>query len=105
MPASCQLKQLRRPAAARRPPRYAMMVSIFFKKYSHTKIAPLVTKITYIKMDPRRCIRNGFANGYITHSHVYAACTSRHESSMVPKALKIAIERPASGDGPGQSGS
>ena len=30
-----------------------------------TKIAPLVTKITYIKMDPRRSIRNGFANGYI----------------------------------------
>ena len=30
---------------------------------SHTKIAPLVTKITYIKMDPRRCIRNGFASG------------------------------------------
>ena len=41
-------------------------------------------------MDPRRCIRNGFANGYPTHSHFYAACTSRHESSMVPKALKFA---------------
>ena len=41
-------------------------------------------------MDPRRSIRNGFANGYITHSHFYAAWTSRHESSMIPKALKIA---------------
>ena len=41
-------------------------------------------------MDPRRCIRNGFANGYTTHCHFYAACTSRHESSMIPKALKFA---------------
>ena len=41
-------------------------------------------------MDPRRCIRNGFVNGCSTHSHFYAACTSGHESSMVPKALKIA---------------
>ena len=41
-------------------------------------------------MDPRRCIRNGFANGAPPHSHFYAACTSRHESSMIPKALKIA---------------
>ena len=41
-------------------------------------------------MDPRRSIRNGFANGYPTHSHFYAAWTSRHESSMIPKALKIA---------------
>ena len=40
-------------------------------------------------MDPRRSIRNGFANGG-PHSHFYAACTSRHESSMIPKALKIA---------------
>ena len=24
------------------------------------------------------------------HSHFYAACTSRHESSMIPKALKFA---------------
>ena len=30
---------------------------------SHTKIAPLPSKITYIKMDPLRSIRNGFANG------------------------------------------
>ena len=37
-------------------------------------------------MDPRRSIRNGFA----THSHFYAAWTSRHESSMLPKALKFA---------------
>ena len=58
--------------------------------HSHTKIAPLVTKITYIKMDPRRCIRNGFANGTPSHSHFYAACTSRHEPSMIPKALKFA---------------
>ena len=41
-------------------------------------------------MDPRRSIRNGFANGSPTHSHFYAAWTSRHESSMIPKALKIA---------------
>ena len=25
-----------------------------------------------------------------THSHFYAACTSRHQSSMIPKALKFA---------------
>ena len=41
-------------------------------------------------MDPRSCIRNGFANGYPTHSHFYVACGSRHEFSMIPKALKIA---------------
>ena len=51
-------------------------------------------------MAPRRCIRNRFAHGRSTHSnfyaacgshsHFYAACTSRHESSMNPKALKIA---------------
>ena len=57
-------------------------------------------------MDPRRSIRNGFANGYLSpvtptsnhtlsftlppHSHFYAAWTSRHQSSMIPKALKIA---------------
>ena len=41
-------------------------------------------------MDPLRCIRNGFANGCSTHSHFYAACTSRHEPSMIPKALKFA---------------
>ena len=41
-------------------------------------------------MDPLRCIRNGFANGAPPHSHFYAACTSRHESSMIPKALKFA---------------
>ena len=41
-------------------------------------------------MDPRRCIRNGFVHGYITHSHFYAVCTSRHQPSMIPKALKIA---------------
>ena len=41
-------------------------------------------------MDPRRCIRNGFANGPPTHCHFYAACTSRHEPSMIPKALKFA---------------
>ena len=36
-------------------------------------------------------IRNGFANGPLCpHSHFYAACTSRHQSSMVPKALKFA---------------
>ena len=41
-------------------------------------------------MDPRRCIHNGFANGRCAHSYFYAACTSRHEPSMIPKALKIA---------------
>ena len=41
-------------------------------------------------MDPLRSIRNGFANGGCPHSHFYAAWTSRHESSMIPKALKIA---------------
>ena len=41
-------------------------------------------------MDPRSYIRNGFANGSPTHSHFYAVCNSRHESSMIPKALKIA---------------
>ena len=61
-----------------------------YGEHSHTKIAPLVTKITYIKMDPRRCIRNGFGNPAPLDSHFYAACTSRNESSMVPKALKIA---------------
>ena len=41
-------------------------------------------------MDPRRSIRNGFANGGAPHSHFYAAWTSRHEPSMIPKALKFA---------------
>ena len=41
-------------------------------------------------MDPERCIRNGFVNGRYAHCHFYAACTSRHESSMIPKALKFA---------------
>ena len=41
-------------------------------------------------MDPRRSIRNGFAHGDGPHSHFYAAWTSRHESSMIPKALKFA---------------
>ena len=41
-------------------------------------------------MDPRNSIRNGFANGGRPHSHFYAAWTSRHEPSMIPKALKIA---------------
>ena len=41
-------------------------------------------------MDPENCIRNGFANGTPSHSHFYAACGSRHESPMIPKALKIA---------------
>ena len=61
-----------------------------YGNHSHTKIAPLVTKITYIKMDPLRSIRHGFANGRYAHSHFYAAWTSRHESSMIPKALKFA---------------
>ena len=61
-----------------------------YGNHSHTKIAPLVTKITYIKMDPLSSIRHGFANGSPTHSHFCAAWTSRHESSMIPKALKFA---------------
>ena len=75
---------MRRPRARCLPERRS------YGEHSHTKIAPLVTKITYIKMDPLRCIRNGFANGAPPHSHFYAACKSRHESSMIPKALKIA---------------
>ena len=39
-------------------------------------------------MDPLNPIRNGFANA--AHSHFYAAWGSRHQSSMIPKALKIA---------------
>ena len=41
-------------------------------------------------MDPRRCIRNEFVNPSPMDSHFYAACTSRHQSSMIPKALKFA---------------
>ena len=41
-------------------------------------------------MDPLSPIRNGFANPSPTDSHFYAAWSSRHESSMIPKALKIA---------------
>ena len=41
-------------------------------------------------MDPRRYIRNEFVNPSPMDSHFYAACTSRHESSMIPKALKFA---------------
>ena len=51
---------------------------------SPTKIAPLPSKITYIKMDPLDRIRNGFANGPPAHSHFRVACGSRHESSMIP---------------------
>ena len=36
-----------------------------YGEHSHTKIAPLVTKITYIKMDPLRSIRNGFVHGNV----------------------------------------
>ena len=64
--------------------------TVRYGDHSHTKIAPLPSKITYIKMDPENCIRNGFANGYPTHSHFYAACNSRREPSMIPKALEIA---------------
>ena len=41
-------------------------------------------------MDPENCIRNGFVHGDGPHSHFYAAWSSRHEPSMIPKALKIA---------------
>ena len=41
-------------------------------------------------MDPRNSIRNRFVHGSPIHSHFYAAWSSRHESSMIPKALKIA---------------
>ena len=41
-------------------------------------------------MDPLIYIRNGFVNPSPMDSHFYAACNSRHESSMVPKALKFA---------------
>ena len=50
----------------------------------------LPSKIIYIKLDPRNSIRNGFANGPPAHSHFDVACGSRHQSSMVPKALKFA---------------
>ena len=48
------------------------------------------SKITYIKMDPLDPIRNGFAHGRGSHSHFYTVCSTRHEPSMIPKALKIA---------------
>ena len=41
-------------------------------------------------MDPLNPIRNGFANGAPPHSHFRVAWGSRHESSMIPKALKFA---------------
>ena len=41
-------------------------------------------------MDPLNPIRNGFVHGNGSHSHFYAAWTSRHQSSMIPKALKFA---------------
>ena len=41
-------------------------------------------------MAPLISIRNGFANGVTPHSHFYAAWNSRHQSSMIPKALKFA---------------
>ena len=44
-------------------------------------------------MDPRSCIRDGFANGGAPHSHFYAVCSTRHESSMIPKALKIGTQQ------------
>ena len=44
-------------------------------------------------MEPRSSIRNGFVNPYSMDSHSYAAWNSRHESSMIPKALKIATLR------------
>ena len=83
-------------AAARRRDRMQILLGACcsticcYGDHSHTKIAPLVTKITYIKMDPESCIRNGFANGGTPHSHFYAACNSRHEPLMIPNALKFA---------------
>ena len=41
-------------------------------------------------MNPRSRIRNEFVNPSPMDSHFYAACGSRHESSMIPKALKFA---------------
>ena len=41
-------------------------------------------------MDPLSSIRNGFVHGDGPHSHFHAAWTSRHQSSMIPKALKFA---------------
>ena len=61
-----------------------------YGNHSHRKIAPLVTKITYIVTDPLDRMRHGFVNRSPTDSHFYAACGSRHEPSMIPKALKIA---------------
>ena len=79
---------------AKNPPRNTSVVRrramYRYGEHSHTKIAPLQPKIPYIKMDPLNPIRNGFANGGTPHSHFYAAWTSRHQSSTIPKALKIA---------------
>ena len=41
-------------------------------------------------MDPLNPIRNGFANPSPMDSHFRVAWGSRHQSSMIPKALKIA---------------
>ena len=43
-----------------------------YGNHSHTKIAPLVTKITYIKMDPLDRIRNGFANPSPYNLYIYS---------------------------------
>ena len=48
-------------------------------------------------MDPLDRIRNGFANPAPPDSHFYVACGSRHESSMIPKALKFATLGRAAG--------
>ena len=47
---------------------YTHMYSCY-GNHSHTKIAPLVTKITYIKMDPLRSIRNGFVHGNLDNNN------------------------------------
>ena len=64
--------------------RLACMRRTLYSQGQNTLIFP------YIKIDPLRSIRNEFANGSPTHCHFYAVWTSRHESSMIPKALKFA---------------
>ena len=51
----------------------ARAVACCYGNHSHTKIAPLVTKITYIKMDPLNPIRNGFVNPSPMDSHFRVA--------------------------------
>ena len=61
-----------------------------YGNHSHRKIAPLVTKITYIVTNPLDRMRHGFVNPGTPDSHFRVAWGSRHEPSMIPNALKFA---------------